>query len=99
MSVIVRLAAESDISDWLEMAVGCVGREYPAREVYDRAWVKRQLASSNGHETWVAEVDGHIHASISFLTPTDSGNPVGNLGRFLFRTESYTNGSAQALLH
>ncbi|HYV26447.1 MAG TPA: cyclic nucleotide-binding domain-containing protein [Candidatus Eisenbacteria bacterium] len=99
MSVIVRLATEIDASGWLELVVGCVGREYPARQVYDRAWVKRQLTPRTGQETWIAEVDGRVQASISFLTPTDAGNPVGNLGRFLHRPESYANGSAQALLH
>ena len=95
----IRPATAADASQWMEMAKSSLGELYPAKEVFDPAWVGSQLDPKTGHETWVAEVDGKIQASVTFLKPDGPDlNPVANLGRNLFRPESFTNGSAQELL-
>lgn len=50
-------------------------------------------------ETWVAEADGELAATLSVLNPpSPTETPVANLGRNLFRESSFANGAADALL-
>ena len=99
MPAIIRLATAKDAPLWLDLVQSVFGAEYPAKEVYDPVWIARELEAPVGQETWVAEVDGRINASISFLKPAGTNaNPIDNLGRNLHRPESFTDGSADALL-
>ena len=99
MAVKVRLATQSDAPQWLELLLASLGEDYPAKEVYDLAWVAAELGPESGHETWVAEAKDSLHAAISLLKPDDENtNPVVNLGRCLNRPSSYGDGSAEALL-
>jgi CRP/FNR family cyclic AMP-dependent transcriptional regulator len=95
----VRLAQPDDATAFVELVVASLGPDYPAKEVYDPSWAASQLSPETGQETWVAEVDGALQASVSFLRPGESNNnPVLNLGRTLHRPESFDDGSSQALL-
>ena len=94
----VRLASKGDAPEWLRLVEQCLGSDYPAKEVYDAVWIAREIGSESGHETWVAEVDGKIQASVSFLRPEIVANPIANVGRNLFLPESFQNGSAEALV-
>lgn len=96
---VVRQAGPQDTAGWLELLRANLGDGYPAREVYDPNWVAAQLDPLSGEETWVAEANGMIVASISFLRPSDANNnPVSNLGRNLNREEAYATGAAEALV-
>jgi CRP-like cAMP-binding protein len=76
-----------------------LGAQYPVKTIYDPAWIAGQLDSGTGQETWLAEVDGRLTGSISFLKPDSvSSNPVANLGRNLIREEGVADGSAEKLL-
>jgi hypothetical protein len=76
-----------------------LGNDYPAKEVYDLNWIASQLNPESGDETWVAEMDGRLQGTISFLKPDGPNhNPVANLGRNLIRPESVANGAAENLL-
>jgi CRP/FNR family cyclic AMP-dependent transcriptional regulator len=94
----VRPAQPGDADRLIELASACLGADYPGKEVYDPAWMNAQIDPSSGSETWIAEVDGVINASISFLRPGSGTNPILNLGRNLFRPESFQNDSATTLL-
>src|SRR5207244_5814459 len=73
--------------------------DYPAREVYDPIWVAAELGAGTERETWIAEEKGSFLASISFLSSVaTTHNPVANLGRCLFHTDSYLNGVAQRMV-
>lgn len=98
-SFVVRQAGPQDTAEWLELVRANLGDSYPAREVYDPSWVASQLDLLSGEETWVAEADGVILASISFLRPADANhNPVANLGRNLNREEGFATGAIEALV-
>ena len=99
MSALIRLATRNDAALWLELLHATLGSEYPSKEVYDPAWIAGELDPASGQETWVAEVNGRLHASISFLQPAQANlNPIANLGRNLHHPESYAAGSSEALL-
>jgi hypothetical protein len=99
MSITIRQANREDAQLWLDLLYSTLGPEYPSKCVYDPEWVASQLDPAQGQETWVAEMDGRLQASVCFLSPTDANdNPVANLGRNLNRPESFENGSSQALL-
>lgn len=99
MSAIVRPATRNDAIFWLELLQDTLGSEYPAKEVYDPAWIAKELDPASGQETWVAEADGRLQASISFLRPTAGNvNPITHLGRNLLRQESFADGSSEALV-
>ncbi len=96
----IRPATSADAPQWLDLAKTALGEDYPAAEVYDANWIAGQLDPASGHETWVAEVDGVLQASACFLgVEGEKTNPVANLGRQIFRPASFSDGSAQALLH
>ncbi|MFN7139757.1 MAG: cyclic nucleotide-binding domain-containing protein [Limisphaerales bacterium] len=96
---IVRLATSHDAAAVIELLVTNLGTDYPAKEVYDPAWMAAQLEAATGQETWVAEANGVIQASLSILRPGEwNNNPVLNLGRNLFRPAALVDGSAKALL-
>ncbi|MFA6545819.1 MAG: cyclic nucleotide-binding domain-containing protein [Limisphaerales bacterium] len=100
MSANTRKATPQDAVPWTQLVQTVLGADHPNKQIYDPAWVAVELGSSlPGNETWVAEVDGKIHASISVLgAVTANENPVCNLGRNLFHPSSYTDGSAEALI-
>jgi CRP/FNR family transcriptional regulator, cyclic AMP receptor protein len=99
MPVTVRSANAVDSPHWAELAQSFLGSDYPSKELFQPDWVKRELDPNYGQETWVAEMDGDLQASISILkAPTGSGTTICNLGRNMFKKESFSNGAAKALL-
>ncbi len=96
---IVRLATSNDAKSIIDLLVAVLGQDYPAKEVYDPAWVTSQVNGETGQETWVGDHNGTIQASLSALRPAEwNTNPVLNLGRNLFSPASFDSGTAQALL-
>lgn len=91
----IRQANPADAPRWLDLVRATLGSDHPARHIYDATWVAAQLDPQAGHETWIAEQDGVLHGSVSVLNPVAA---IANLGRNLFRSESFSNGSATALL-
>ena len=99
MRVVIRQINGSDAARWQDLLKASIGEDYPDKQVYEPAWASTQLDLVTGHETWVAEANGGWQASVSFLQPaSQTKNPVLNLGRPLFRPESFKDGSAEALL-
>ena len=99
MDVVIRQANGTDAAQWQELLKASLGEDYPDPPVYEASWAANQLELSTGHETWAAETNGRLQASVSFLQPvSQTKNPVLNLGRQLFRPESFADGSAEALL-
>src|ERR1041385_4781423 len=99
MAAAIRQLNGNDSARWLDLLETSVGEDYPDQQVYQPDWLAPQLEPLTGHETWAAEVDGRLHGSVSFLQPASQiKNPVLNLGRQLFRPESFRDGSAEALL-
>jgi hypothetical protein len=95
----IRPASAADAPEWLDLLRAVLGNEYPVKEVYDLNWIASQLNPASGAETWVAEMDGRLQGTISFLKPDGANpNPVANLGRNLIRPESVANGAAENLL-
>src|ERR1041384_2502579 len=95
----IRRATEQDAPQWLNLLQAVLGSEYPNKEIYDPVWVGLELDPQAGHETWVAEVNGQIQGSFSFLKArSDENNVVANVGRNFYRPEAYTNGSAELLI-
>lgn len=98
MGLTIRKAGPADAPDWLDLLRASVGEEYPNKQVYDPTWVATQFQETEA-ETWIAEEDGVVYSTLSFLAPSfESNNPVANLGRHLSRIESYDNGAASALM-
>ncbi|MGA2555919.1 MAG: hypothetical protein ABSG04_06560, partial [Verrucomicrobiota bacterium] len=99
MGLEIRPATAADAAAWLELAKAALGEQYPAKEIYDLNWIAREFSPGALNETWVAQADGSLRASVSFLgTEGLKTNPIANLGRMLFRRDSITDGSAKALL-
>jgi hypothetical protein len=99
MGSIIRQATVTDNARWLELVQATLGTDYPDPQLYDPTWIASQLDSAAGHETWVSESDGVLSASIAFLQPlSQTRNPVVNLGRQLFRKESFEDGAADQLI-
>jgi CRP-like cAMP-binding protein len=95
----IRPASPADAPEWLDLVRTVLGDEYPVKEVYDLNWIAAQLNPDSGAETWVAEMDGRLEGTISFLKPDGpNANPVANLGRNLIRPESVASGSADTLM-
>jgi hypothetical protein len=81
------------------LAKAALGGQYPAKELFDLKWIARELAAGTANETWVAEANGSLRASVSFLgVEGQKTNAIANLGRLLFRPDSLTDGCARALL-
>lgn len=100
MSAIIRETTAEDGHKWLDLLKSCFGEDHPARQVYDLAWLRKEMASNPESRTWVAEQDGKLQASVTILAPFPTPeNPVCNLGRNLFRPESHENGAAEKLVH
>jgi CRP-like cAMP-binding protein len=99
MALSIRPATADDAPQWLDLIRATLGDEYPAKEIYDVEWIAAQLATSGSQDTWVAEVDGRLDGTISFLQPDGPNiNPIANLGRNLIRREAVANGAAEALI-
>jgi hypothetical protein len=99
MGLNIREATPQDAPQWLDLLRCALGDDFPAAEAYDANWIKGQLQPGGENRTYVADLDGKLQAAISTLGPSGAtGNPVTNLGRNLFRPESYHNGAAEALL-
>lgn len=100
MAANIRKAVSEDAAAWVDLVKATLGEDHPNKQVYDPAWVATELASGlPGNETWVAEADGKILASVALLgAVTANENPVCNLGRNLFHSAGYADGSAEALL-
>lgn len=99
MAASIRLATRSDAAAWLDLLRATIGPDYPAREVYTPEWIATELSPFMERQTWVADSDGRLMGSISFLKPIDNNlNPVANLGRCLFRPEAFSGGAADGLL-
>ena len=98
MSLNIRPATASDAPQWLDLVRAALGDHYPAKEIYDVNWVAAQIDPASGQETWVADLDGRLDATISFLKPDGPNvNPVANLGRNLIRPGTVASGAADAL--
>lgn len=98
-AIVVREAIADDAASWLSLLKVTLGEDHPAKEVYDPSWITSELAADTPSNTWIAEADGQIQASVTFLSPLpQADNPVMNLGRNLFRPESFDNGSASELI-
>jgi len=99
MDTVIRPATAQDALAWVDLLKASLGEEYPDRQVYEPAWAEQQLGPAGGVETWVAEAGGRLRAAISFLPPFLSNvNPIANMGRDLFHPDSYSDGSARALM-
>lgn len=99
MPASIRESTSEDADKWLDLLKACFGADHPAKQVYDLKWIKVELGKNPNSKTKVAELDGKLQASVAVLSPFPSAeNPVCNLGRNLFRPESYANGAAEALI-
>lgn len=95
----VRQATVADAPGWVDLVRSVLGEDYPDQVVYDRAWVGREFGGQEGAETWVVEDGGVLQGSVSFLHPEPANtNPIANLGRNVFRQESFASGAAEALV-
>ena len=99
MGLSIRPATAADAAPWQELAKAALGDQYPAKDLFDLKWIARELSPGAANETWVAEDNGSLRASISFLGAEGAKtNPIANLGRMLFRPDSLADGSAKALV-
>ncbi len=99
MPATIRQATPDDAPQWLDLLQAALGSNYPVKKVYDPAWAATQLAPDSGQETWVAEANGQLEAGISILSPAGAyANPITNIARNFFRTQSHPSGAAQALV-
>jgi hypothetical protein len=99
MGLKVRPATAADAAPWLELAKAALGEKYPAKELFDLNWIAGELSAGTPNETWVAEDNNSLRASVSVLGAEEAKtNPIVNLGRLLFRPDSLADGSAVALL-
>lgn len=100
MAKVIRQGNISDAPNYLELLKASLGEDYPDKQIYDPSWIKAQLSQGSDLESWVAETDGKLCASLSFLPPLlNNSNPIANLGRFIVRPESYADGTAEELLN
>jgi len=99
MSPTIRQATPADTALWLDLLTTTLGSELPDKQVLLPTWVGAQFAPGSTSTSWVAEVSGRLHASVTCL-PSGPGNPnpVLHLGRQLVRPEGYVDGSAELLL-
>ena len=96
MGLKIRPATAADAAPWLELAKAALGEQYPAKDLFDLNWIARELSPGALNETWVAEANGSLRASVSILGIEGvKTNPIANLGRMLFRPDSLADGSGQ----
>ncbi|MGA2540343.1 MAG: cyclic nucleotide-binding domain-containing protein [Verrucomicrobiota bacterium] len=99
MGLEIRPATAADAASWLELTKAALGEQYPAKDLYDLKWIAQELSPGAINETWVAEANGSLRASVTFLGIEGmKTNPIANLGRLFFRPDSLSDGSAKALL-
>jgi hypothetical protein len=99
MAVQIRQASAADATRWQDLVKAALGDDHQAKQIYDPTWIASQLNPASGTETWVADSGGRLLGAISVLNPAiKNDNPVLNLGRNIFRAESFNDGSAEALL-
>jgi CRP/FNR family transcriptional regulator len=99
MAQAIHQLSGNDAGRWIDLLKASVGEDYPDKQVYQPDWVAPQLEPLTGHETWGVENNGSLLGSVSFLQPASQiNNPVLNLGRQLFRPESFQDGSAESLM-
>jgi CRP/FNR family transcriptional regulator, cyclic AMP receptor protein len=98
MGFTIRKAVAQDAPAWLELLRLATENDYPDKQVYDADFIAAQLQETAA-ETWIAEEDGVIEATFTFLPPgAGSANPVANIGRHFQRPEAYGTGAASALI-
>jgi len=76
----IRQAGPDDAPKWIALAKERLGEDYPAAQVFDEEWVKKELSPDSGHVTWVAESDGRLVAAATvlfFSAPDGSGEDPG----------------------
>lgn len=99
MANIIRQATVKDAPQWSELVKATLGADYPDKDVYNPSWVLSQFGPGSEVETWVAETQGRLTATIAFLPPLlHNTNPIANVGRHLVHPDSYADGSAGELL-
>jgi hypothetical protein len=99
MALIIRKAGAGESESWMQLVRQVLGSDAGAEQVYDLDRLRGQLSGPQVEETWLAEMNGTLRASISVLgSETPNNNPVANLGRYLATPESYSDGSAEALI-
>jgi hypothetical protein len=99
MAATIRQTTAKDAPQWLGLVKACVGDDYPAKQIYDPAWLEKELTGESQSHTWVADSDGTLEASVSILAPfPEPDHPICNLGRNLFQPQSFENGAAEALI-
>ena len=99
MALVIRKAVPGDAERWLQLLHQALGADASPEQFSEFASDGQQLTGSRAEETWVAEVDGELHASVSILgTEQPNNNPIANLGRYLALPQSYQDGSAEALI-
>ena len=99
MGTVIRKLAPSDAGKWLELLKASIGEDYADKALCDVKWAETELTAGAGAESWGADVNGQIQASICFLPGCAwNQNPIANLGRNFFLPESFSNGAAEALM-
>ena len=99
MATVIRKLGPSDAPKWIELLNTTLGAEYVEKTHCNVKWAEGEFSAESGAETWGADVNGKIQASVSFLPGHAANqNPIANLGRNLFLPESFTNGTAEALI-
>lgn len=99
MALVIRKTTARDVAGWEQLLKEALGSDHVSQQVYDLDRVAHQLTGPQVEETWVAEVDGKLHGSMSILAAgAPNSNPVANLGRYLALPGNYRDGSAEALL-
>jgi hypothetical protein len=99
MPAVIRKGVAADAPNWIDLAKATVGQDYPDKQVYDPVWVASQFAPGSDAETWVAEENGKLLSSATFLPPLPgNNNPVANIGRYMNRPEAYAADAAAALI-
>jgi hypothetical protein len=99
MPALIRKAVATDAPRWIDLIKSTVGDDYPDKQVYDQVWVANEFADGSEVETWVGDDGNKLLCTVSFLPPhPGNNNPVANIGRYVNRSEAYSDGSAAALM-
>lgn len=98
MPLSIRESTTEDALKWIDLLKSSLGDDYPGKDAYKLDWARAELNPASENKARVADLDGKLQAAIAVLGPTETGNPIANLGRNLFRPESFSNGAAEALI-